>query len=383
MAKNSTDKRTRAPNNMGSIRQRSDGRWEARYSAPDGRQRSVYANSQKAVIDKLKAVMRDIDTGAWHEPSKMTVSQWLDIWLVDYQGDNADRTIRKYKSIVNSNFKPVIGNVRLEKLSTLHIRRLLTAMKNKPLSQTTAGNYFRILKTALNAAIEAKLIKVNPANGISVARGKVKSFNVVEKAQFPAFIEAAKNTRYEYELTFMLYSGLRIGELRGLKWPDVDFEKKTIFVQRQLHPKSQSAKRITEPKYEEERLIYLPTAAMTVLYAQRKKQAEQRLAAGDKWHEDETSKDLVFRMPNGAPHGEKTILTAVHRVGNAIGIPELHPHDLRHSYAVAALRAKMDVKSVQHNLGHKKASMTLDVYVAYTEDAGKEGADKLSAYFAD
>ena len=121
---------------------------------------------------------------------------------------------------------------------------------------------------------------------------------------------------------------------------------------------------------------------MNVLHAQRKKQAEQRLAAGDKWHEDDISKDLVFRMANGAPHGEKTILTAVHNAGKAIGIPELHPHDLRHSYAVAALRAKMDVKSVQHNLGHKKASMTLDVYVAYTEDAGKEGADILSVYFS-
>ena len=372
----------RAANGMGSIRQRADGRWEARYTAPDGRQRSVFARTQREVSAKLKDTLRQVDSGAWREPSKMTVSDWLEIWLTDYQGDNTERTVLKYRSIVRHNFKPVIGDLLLTKLSTVHLRRMLTDMRNRSLSQVTISNYYRVLKTALNAAIEAKLIKFNPADEITVARGRVKKFHVIEKAQFTAFIDAAKGTRYENELVFLLYSGLRVGELRGLKWSDVDFERKTIFVQRQLHPKSQLANRITEPKYAEERLIYLPAAGMAVLQAQRRRQAGQRLAAGVDWQEDDTSRDLVFRMSNGAPHGEKTIANAVHRAGAAIGLPDLHPHDLRHSYAVAAIRAKMDVKSVQHNLGHKQASMTLDVYVAYTEEAGKEGADKLSAYFS-
>jgi integrase len=155
-----------------------------------------------------------------------------------------------------------------------------------------------------------------------------------------------------------------------------------MYVQRQLHPKSQIANRITNPKYEEERLVHLPEAAIAILKAQKKRQAEQRLEAGTEWHEDETSKDLVFRLPNGNPHGEKTILNAVHIVGQSLGVPDLHPHDLRHSFAIASLRAGIDVKTVQHNMGHKKASMTLDVYVAYTEEGGKEGAEKLSNYFS-
>jgi site-specific recombinase XerD len=87
-------------------------------------------------------------------------------------------------------------------------------------------------------------------------------------------------------------------------------------------------------------------------------------------------------METGVEHGEKTIADAVRNVGAAIGIPALHPHDLRHSYAVAALRSGADVKSVQHNLGHKTSSMTVDIYAAYSEDAGKESAKKLSDYFA-
>ena len=372
----------RAANNMGTVRQRSDGRWEGRYTASDGKQHSVYALTQPACTAALRAAMNDVDNGIWQKPSMMTVSEWLEIWIKDYQGDNSELTVLKYRSIVRNNFVPTIGAVKLTKLSPVHIRRFLTAMKAKDLSQVTISNYLRILKTALNAAVEAKLIKESPANGISISRGKVKSFHVVDKSMFQDFIKAANETKYGNELALMLYTGLRVGELRGLRWSDIDFAANTMSIRRQLHPKSQTTKRITAPKYDEERTVYLPQPAINVLKAQRVKQNEQRLAAGAEWVDNEVTHDLVFRMETGVEHGEKTIADAVKNVGSAIGIPALHPHDLRHSYAVAALRSGADVKSVQHNLGHKTSSMTVDIYAAYSEDAGKESAQKLSEYFA-
>ena len=209
----------------------------------------------------------------------------------------------------------------------------------------------------------------------------MKRFHVVDRDMFTKFVKAASKTKYANELSFMLYTGLRIGELRGLQWTDVDWKAQTILVQRQLHPKSHTTQRITAPKYDEERLLYLPTAALAVLKSQRIKQNEQRLAAGESWDDEGINHDLIFRMENGQAHGEKTISDALKIVGNEIGIPDLHPHDLRHSYAVAALRSGVDVKTVQHSLGHKTAAMTVDVYAAYTDDAGKEGAKKLSDYF--
>lgn len=369
----------RASNGMGSIRKRPDGRWEGRYTSPDGRQRSVYGKTEKEVTSKLRGALHDVDSGAWREPSKMTVGEWLEIWLADYQGENTERTRLKYKSIIDHNFKPVIGALKLSKLSTLHVRRMISGLQAKGRSQVTISNYCRILRTALRCAVEAKIIKENPAALVKVSRGTVKKFHVIERAQFPAFIEAARATKYEYELVFMLYTGLRIGEARGLRWTDIDFDKGTLHVRRQLHPASMSRERITEPKYAEDRVIHLPPEALDILRAQKIKQAEQRIACYD-WQEDDISRDLVFRQKNGLPHGEKTISIAVKHVGAALGVPDLHPHDLRHSYAVAALRSGADVKTVQHNLGHKKASMTLDVYVAYTEDAGRDGAAKLSNY---
>ena len=92
------------------------------------------------------------------------------------------------------------------------------------------------------------------------------------------------------------------------------------------------------------------------------------------------SRDLVFRQRNGKPHLYRTIYLTVKAVGAEIGQPDLSPHDLRHSYAVAALRSGADIKTVQHNLGHKNAQITLDTYAAYTEDAGIASAEKLSDY---
>lgn len=371
-------KSTRAPNGMGSVRQRPDGRWEGRYSDPMGRQRSVYAKTEKAVTAKLRAVQHEMDAGAWREPSKMTVGEWLEIWLKDYQGHNSARTIAKYRCIVNVHFVPKLGEVRLEKLLPLHIRRLVNDLQ-KDLKPVTIKNYVRILGSALNCAIEAGLIKTNPADNAKLPRPTPTKLNIIDRDMIPAFLAAIQETLYPNELTFMLYTGLRLGELRGLRWSDCDLDNGTIHVQRQLHPIRHDLKQITPPKYGEDRIIHIPAEAVTVLRNQRKKQAEQRLAAGG-WDDDEISLDLVFRLPSGAAHNDRSIYTAVKAAGRSIGMPALHPHDLRHSYAVAALRSGVDVKTVQHNLGHKTAQMTLDVYAAYTEDAGKAGADRLSDY---
>lgn len=367
----------RANNGMGSVRKRADGRWEARYSTPDGCQHSVYAKSEKEVTAKLRKQLHNVDIGAWIEPSRITVAEWLNVWLSDYQGQNTQRTIEKYKCIVTKHFIPKLDQIKLAKLLPLHIRRLVNDLSD--LQPVTVKNYVRILSASLECAIGAGLIQKNPVDGIKLPRPTPTKLNIVDRADIPSFIEAAKATEFPNELILMLYTGLRVGELRGLKWTDVDMTAKTIHIQRQLHPVSHDRTRYTPPKYGEDRIIHIPDEAIAILRDQHRRQAEQRIAAGN-WEDNDITRDLIFRLPNGHAHNDKSIYKAVKAVGNAIGYPELHPHDLRHSYAVAALRSGADVKTVQHNLGHKTSQMTLDVYAAYTEDAGKTGADRLSNY---
>jgi len=371
---------TRAANGMGSIRKRKDGTYEGRYTGSDGRQHSVYGKSPKAVGEALRAATHSVDAGTWLQPSTMTVGQWLNVWLTDYNADTAERTVAKYRGMFDRHFIPVLGVVKLADLGPVHVQRLLSALKRKKLAESTVKNYMAVFSAALNQAKKSKLIHENPAADITLAGTPKKEFHIIDRQQLPAFFEAAKATRFPNELQFMILTGLRLGEVGGLRWIDVDLDAGTVNVRQQLRPKNKKMQRFTLPKYKKTRLIHVPPQVVAILKDQRKRQAEQRLAAGKNWEEDELGAGLVFRQRRGQAHGGHTISRAVAAAGAAIGIPELHPHDLRHSYAVAALRAGADVKTVQHNLGHKTAKMTLDVYAAYTQDAGKAGADKLSTY---
>lgn len=368
----------RAANNMGTVRERSDGRWEGRYTAPDGKQHSVYARGQAECIKALKAAMSDVDNGHWLEPSKITVSEWLDIWLKDYQTHTSKRTINKYKSIVKR-FDESLGRIKVTNLSVVHVRRMVSNMQKDGLESSTVQMYMRVFKTAMNSAIEANIIKENPVSRMKLPKAQPRKFCIVDREQIPSFIEASNKTRYGNELILMLMTGIRIGEVRGLRWSDIDFENATISIERQLQPKYKGFDCFTLPKYDEVRLLHVAPEVIALLKVQKKRQAEQRLANGG-WIDDEITTDLVFRQINGKAHTRGTISRTVTDVGKTIGLPDLHPHDLRHSYAIAALRSGASVKTVQYNLGHKTAKMTLDVYAAYTEDTGKTDASKLSAY---
>lgn len=371
-------KRTRAANGMGTVRQRKDGRWEGRYTTPDGRQRSVYARTEGEVTKKLRGILHDIDKGGWLEPSKMTVEEWLKIWMRDYQGHTTGRTVETYHNVINKRVLPAFGTVKMAKLSPIHIRRMVADMQREGRAASTIRHACSIVGSAMRCAVEARLIKSNPVEGIKLPRVSKVKFTVVDREQIPAFLAAAQETAFPHELAIMLYTGLRVGEVRGLRWEDIDFDANTAHICRQLHPATHGV-RFTPPKDGEERLLQLAPEAVDILKRQRKRQAEQRLAAAN-WQEDDITRDLVFRQRNGRAHSGDSIYRAVKAAGAAIGMPELHPHDLRHSYAVAALRSGADVKTVQHNLGHRSVNMTLDVYAAYTDDAGKEGARKLSEY---
>ena len=369
----------RAANNMGTVRQRSDGRWEGRYTAPDGKQHSIYAKGQKECIAALKAAQNGIDSGHWMEPSKMNVREWFEIFLRDYQAHTTQRTVKVYSDISRLHIVPVIGDVKLSRLSSMHVRRVINTMIDKGLSANYIHHTHGVLSVALNAAIEAGIIKQNPAAKIKTPNRSKTKFHIIDRNLFPAFVEAAQKDANGNALIFALLTGLRAGELRGLQWSAIDFKNETMNVHQQItchKPYGFSA-----PKDNSSRVIELTPQAISLLKKQKKDLAALRLKAGDKWEQNPLVDDLVFRSAKGHFIAESVMHKAAHSVGAQIGIPDLRPHDFRHSYAVASIRSGIDIKTVQHNMGHKNAAMTLDVYADYTIDAGKVGAQKLSAYF--
>ena len=366
----------RGSNGMGSIRQRPDGRWEARFTLADGRRKSVYGKTESEVTLKLRTALHDVDSGSWLEPSRLTVGEWLGVWLRDYQGHTSPRTVKTYADMSRLHIVPVIGSVRLSALSSMHVRRVINSMVDKGLSPNYIHHCHGVMLIAFRGAIEAGLLRSNPASGVKTPRIVRKPLTIVDRENIPAFCAAASKFEAGSALVFMLLTGLRASELRGLQWSDIDSGKMTI--QRQLPCKGEN--QFIPPKYGSTRVIILTAQALTILRQQKKTLAEKRLAAGEKWIENEITANLVFRTNRGWYIAESVMHKTAHAIGAEIGLSSLHPHDLRHSYAVAALRSGVDVKTVQNNLGHKNAAMTLDVYAAYTTDAGIVGAEMLSKY---
>ena len=372
---------SRAANNMGTVRKRSDGRWEGRYTALDGKQHSVYGKSAAACTEALRAAQRDVDSGHWIEPSKLTVAEWMGIWLKDYQAHTSPRTVFVYEQIARLHIVPVIGEIKLARLSPMHVRRVINTMIDKGLSPRYIHNTHGVLSVALNAAMKDGIIKANPAKDIKTPPRAKTKFNIIDRDKFGAFIEAARKDANGNALIFALLTGLRASELRGLTWAAIDLNNGTMNIYQQLA--KIAPLQFSPPKYGSTRIIELTEQAIALLKQQKKELAALRLAAGDKWETNDIVNDLVFRSAKGHFISESVMHKATHAIGAQIGVPALHPHDLRHSYAVASLRSGMDIKTLQHNMGHKNAAMTLDVYADYTVDAGKVGAQKLSSYFSD
>lgn len=374
---------TRSANGMGSIRKRKDGTYEARYTGADGKQHSVYGKTQKAVAEALRAATHSVDNGSWLEPSTVTVRQWLEEWQRDYLPHVTEATRTTYRRICEQYILPSLGPVRLSVLSPVHVRRMLGELQRRKgdaaLKASTVRMAHRVLRAALGVAVKVRLLGSNPAMDADLPRAERAEMHIIDRPAYPAFIAAANATRYPEALILMLQTGLRSGELRGLTWADWDEAASVLHVRHQLLP----ANTLAPPKDGSTRDIVVGPEVAATLRAQRRRLAEYRLRAGDTWQDTDFASALIFRSTSGAPLSKTTLRDAVHRIAAPLNLPGLHPHDLRHSYAVAALRAGADPKTVQYNLGHSSAAITLDIYAAYTTDAAAESARKLTAYWQD
>lgn len=369
-------------NGEGSIRKRSDGRWEARYVSPvDGRQRSIYGKTQKEVRQKLTQIMTEIDGGAYIDPTDMTVSRWLDVWLKDYCRDKKPTTLNQYKWAADAYIRPRAGSVQLPKLSKINVQRIVNDMLDEGLAGSTANTIRMVLSSAMQTAVDLGMVRSNPCAGIRIKREKQSTMAIVDRDVLPQFIAEAYKTPHGDILAFAIMTGLRAGELRGLRWSDIDMDSGRITVARQLA--YVGGKYIIQtPKSAKERMFPLPAAALEILKKHRIAQQEDRMRCGARWIETDISRDLVFRMPDGSHYKVRALNYAVKKAGAAVGITDMSPHDLRHSFAVSAIRSGMDIKTVQHVLGHSSASITLDIYAHYTEDMGREAARRMDAYYS-
>lgn len=366
--------------------------WEARYTEGtdpgSGKQiqRSITGKTQKEVSQKLKAATASIDQGTYITPSKMTVGEWLDIWQRDYLGGVKAYTAATYKSNIENHIKPAIGSIRLEALNAHTIQEFYNSCKavldkKKPLSPKTIKNIHGVLHTALQKAVSIGYLRFNPATACTLPRYQRPEIKPLDEEQSKAFLRAIKGHRFETLFTVTLFTGMREGEVLGLQWDCVDFKSGTILINKQLQKdRTNGGVYVLVPaKNSKGRTITPAPWVMQLLRSHRARQAAQRLRAGEAWEDS----GLVFTDALGRHLVTYTVYTDYKDVVASIGCPSSRFHDLRHSYAVAAIRSGDDIKTVQGNLGHATAAFTLDVYGHVTDQMKQASAARMEAYIKD
>ena len=356
--------------------------WEARITT--GRdpgtgkqiQRSFTGKTQKEVREKLAQAVAAVDNGTYTAPARLTVGQWLDIWQRDYLGAVKPSTVRSYQDLIRLHIKPALGAVRLQDLHAHTVQGFINSVDR---SASTVRLIACVLSGAMEKALELDYIPQNPVKRCTLPRKEQKEIHPLDDGEVTALLEAAKGGPLEHLVIVALFTGMRLSELLGLTWDCVDFDRGTINITKQLASQAQrsAGELFTTPKSNKGRTVAAAPSVLTALKAQRRKQIEKQLRAGSLW---DNSYNLIFTNETGGVLGQRMTEFYFRRIANAAGLPGTRFHDCRHTYAVNALRAGDDVKSVQGNLGHSTAAFTLDRYGHFTEAMRQASATRMEAF---
>lgn len=382
-------KTTRNAQGGGTIRQRKDGTWEGRYTL--GRdpgtgkqiQKSVYGKTQREVRQSLQQITTAIDEGVYVAPSKLSVEQWLNMWLEDYCVDVKPRTLDKYRSTVKVRLVPHLGKIKLSDLSVHHIQHVYNGFLRgadglRQLSTKSIRDTHGTLHRALQQAVELDYIKINPSDRCRLPRIEKTDIKPMDSQQIGAFLHVIKGNRYERLFMVDLFTGLRMGEILALSWDCVDFDKGTLRVYRQLH-QVKGRYIFGTLKNDKPRALTVAPSVLEVLKEQRAQQRLWKMAAGPVW---ENTENLVFTNEIGGHLSPNSVRTALHRCTESIGVEGFRFHDLRHSYAVTSLQAGDDLKTLQSNLGHHTAAFTMDVYGHVTQEMQQQSAARMERFIS-
>ena len=358
--------------------------WEARYTEGidpgTGKQiqRSITGKTQKEVSQKLKAVTISIDDGTYTAPNKMTVGQWLDIWTTEYLGAVKPRTVDHYKGVVRSRIKPGLGAIKLDALTPHTIQSYYNGLSKEGLAPKTVKNTHGILHKALQQAVSNGYLKTNPADSCILPRPVRHELKPLDEDLISAFLKAIQGHKFEDLFTVTLFTGMREGEALGLLWDCVNLTKGTITIDKQLQliRGTKGQYQMVPTKNSKSRTISLAPSVVKILRNIKTKQLENRLRYGECW----VNSGFVFTDDLGKHLSASSVYKAFKRVVEEIGSPETRFHDLRHSYAVAAIKSGDDIKTVQENLGHATAAFTLDVYGHVTEKMKQESAARMEQF---
>lgn len=347
-------------------------------------QKTISSPTLKEVREKLNQALYALDQNEFVGSGRMTVAEWMESWLTDYAVNVKPSTKRLYEECVRLYINPHLGKIRLDKLDGPTIQRYYNDLhqpadpNQKAISAKSVKNVHGILHKALQQAVKNGMIRLNPTESCVLPRIEKKEIMPLTQEQIQAFLELLPGHPHEYLYQIAMFTGMREGELLGLPWDCVDFQRNTILVKQQLQREHRSggAYKLVPTKNDKKRVIPMAPTVVKLFELQRQRQDYYRNLFADKWVET----GLVFTGPFGGYLSYRTVYDCFKRLVKKIGAPNARVHDLRHTYAVACIESGVDVKTLQENLGHATAAFTMDVYGHVSRQMQLNSASKLETF---
>lgn len=338
-----------------------------------GRRISKYFRTQREGLDWLQEMRSQIQNGLTMAGAQMSLSDYLDQWLGTIRESVRPKTLLQYTQIVRGHIFPMLGKIKLKDLRPDQIQALYNSKRKAGVSARTVILIHAVLHKALKHALKMGIIGRNPADAVTRPRIQRKEMRTLTDAQDRSFLSVAEHNRFNVLYWLAVTTGLRQGELLGLKWSDLDWNNHRLRIVRQLQ-RLPGGLEFTEPKSAAgRRVIALGASTLEKLRKQQDIQSEARQRAGGSWKEN----DLIFPTPLGTPTDPSNLYHGFKELLKKAGLPDIRFHDLRHTAATLMLRQGVHPKVVQERLGHSDITLTLNTYSHVLPAMQDEAAEKL------
>ncbi len=348
----------------------------------DGKRKrqTVYGRDQKEVARRLNDVLRDHAHGVLPNGGALTVSAWLEQWLRAKETGSKQmrpRTIEHYRLVVKKHIAPAIGQKQLAKLTPSDVERMLGAQLRAGRAPRSVSHVRSVLRNALGRAERDGKVSRNvarlaePPSVPDPDRSAVEAFN--EKV--PEFLRAIANDRLSAMYVVTLGLGLRLGEVTGLRWSEIDLDGAALRVSKSLQwirpaGEKQALPHLVEPKTKKSRrTVDLSAPLVEVLRQHRARWRDEKLTLGP---QSLNEFDLVFTGPHGEPLNPRVISKQVRAILAAANLPRIRFHDLRHANASLMLAAHVPMEMLSEILGHSNPTTTRNIYAHVTKSLREE-----------
>lgn len=383
-------------NGEGTIFQRDKNTWVAEVTTgrdPEtGRlkRQTIYGKEKKEVKEEMDRIKYELNMGIYVEPTKLTVGEWFDTWLKDYKTPPYVKlsTYVSYEMYIRVHIKPVLGDTPLKELRPEQLQRFYNQKFKSGrsdgaggLSAKTIRNIHNMVHECLSQAIKNGLLMRNVSEAVTLPKVVKKEVRIMTSKEEKLFIRALEGERLKPAFITDLNTGLRLGELLGLSWDNVDFQNKVIKVRQSLN----RLKNLDDNAQTKTRL-YLEKGLKTKK-SRRDIPISDYLVSVLKQHKQLQSMEgvtninnLVFCSEAGTPYEPRSFIRKMHAITEKAGIPRVNVHSMRHTFASRLLEAGVDLKIVQELLGHENISLTADTYTHVSQDLKRSAIDKLNQF---